>query len=140
MEHRTCSKCGLTKLAEEFSRLGKGRHSHCKACRLKDERLRLRKRGGSPDRRDYGQAYYRANAEAVKERTRARRARNPLKYAAQKAITAGLKAGRILREPCLFCDATRVEAHHHDYTLPLEVTWLCRKHHGLVHREVDEPG
>lgn len=139
MEHRTCSKCGLTKSANEFSRLGEGRHSHCKACRLKDERLRLRKRGGSPDRREYSRTHYHANSEAAKARTRETRTRHPLKYAAQKAITAGLKAGRIVREPCLFCDAVKVEAHHHDYSQPLAVTWLCRRHHKLVHREVDEP-
>lgn len=61
------------------------------------------------------------------------RARHPERYAAQQAVTVALRTGRLQKEPCLFCDEERVQAHHHDYDLPLAVTWLCPWHHQLAH-------
>lgn len=61
------------------------------------------------------------------------RKRHPHKYNAQQAVSQALKRGDLQKETCLFCDASTVQAHHHDYTLVLEVTWLCPRHHHLVH-------
>lgn len=32
------------------------------------------------------------------------------------------------------CCETRIQAHHHDYSRPLSVIWLCRRHHNAAHR------
>lgn len=48
-----------------------------------------------------------------------------------------INRGALLREPCLFCDTLPVHAHHHDYTKPLDVTWLCPRHHKLAHKSED---
>lgn len=86
-----------------------------KGCRLtKGGRLRFHKRIKPKDRRV------------------AWRERNPLKYAAQQAVKKAIKAG-LQKEPCLFCDDSDVQAHHHDYTRPLAITWLCAWHHHLAH-------
>ena len=53
---------------------------------------------------------------------------------ARAAVGRAVAAGTLEREPCLFCGAERVEAHHHDYDAPLDVTWLCSVHHALAHR------
>ena len=46
-----------------------------------------------------------------------------------------VRRGTMTPEPCLFCDTTEdVHAHHHDYDLMDQVTWLCRDHHKLIHR------
>jgi hypothetical protein len=38
--------------------------------------------------------------------------------------------------PCEVCgDVLNVQAHHDDYDKPLEVRWLCRKHHQALHRK-----
>lgn len=41
-----------------------------------------------------------------------------------------VKRGSIKKQPCEVCGAAQtLEAHHEDYDKPLEVKWLCRKHH-----------
>jgi hypothetical protein len=39
-----------------------------------------------------------------------------------------------LRQPCEKCGYHKSQAHHHDYSKPLDVNWLCfachRKEHG----------
>lgn len=34
------------------------------------------------------------------------------------------------------CESTG-ERHHPDYSKPLEIVWLCRKHHRMIHRKYD---
>jgi len=43
------------------------------------------------------------------------------------------KSGKLVMQPCQVCGAIKTEAHHEDYTKPLDVIWLCRKHHMQVH-------
>lgn len=63
---------------------------------------------------------------------------HPVKDNARKAVRRAVLRGQLQVESCLFCDFEDTQAHHHDYSQPLDVTWLCARHHGLVHRQVDE--
>lgn len=56
------------------------------------------------------------------------RLRNPEKIRAHRIVFAALRNGTLEKEPC-FCDEEKVQAHHEDYSKPLEVMWLCRPHH-----------
>lgn len=76
-----------------------------------------------------------ARREHVTRNTRRWREENPEKYAAQVLVNNAVRAGKLEREGCLFCDAP-AHAHHHDYSRPLDVTWLCARHHRLAHRRV----
>lgn len=42
------------------------------------------------------------------------------------------------RQPCEICGA-KAEAHHEDYNKPLEVRWLCFKHHREWHKTHENP-
>lgn len=41
--------------------------------------------------------------------------------------------GRIKRQPCEVCGKPDAEGHHSDYSQPLKVMWLCKKHHAMWH-------
>lgn len=49
-------------------------------------------------------------------------------------VAEALRTGRLRRGKC-HCGSLRVEAHHPDYSKPLEVEWVCRKHHRAIHAE-----
>lgn len=52
------------------------------------------------------------------------------KKAANDKIYRELKKGTIAKQPCEVCGSTEmVEAHHKNYDKPMDVNWLCVKHH-----------
>jgi len=53
---------------------------------------------------------------------------------ARRKVATEIEAGRLQRLPCEVCGEVRTEAHHADYSRPLSVTWLCRKHHVEIER------
>lgn len=57
----------------------------------------------------------------------------PEKEKAHKKLQTAVRKGLILKMPCLICGNEKSEGHHPDYTKPLEVIWLCRKHHYQAH-------
>lgn len=101
-----------------------------------------------PARRAYHRSFYRKNRDRVLARTTAykrtpagRRARRrnderqrekfPERYAARQAVLIALRTGRIRRERCTRCGDPKTQAHHHDYSKPLEIEWLCRRCHDI---------
>lgn len=57
------------------------------------------------------------------------RAQLPIRVQVAKAI----RTGKLVPQPCEVCGATKVDAHHDDYSRPLDVRWLCRGHHRRLH-------
>lgn len=52
-------------------------------------------------------------------------------------IKQRIKSGAMVRGVCEKCgDSDDVHAHHDDYNKPLDVRWLCRKHHSEFHRRI----
>lgn len=54
---------------------------------------------------------------------------NPQKRKAQQFVFCALRNGTLQKQPCAVCGYEKVEAHHEDYSKPLEVIWLCKKDH-----------
>jgi hypothetical protein len=52
---------------------------------------------------------------------------------ARVAVAAARKRGDLVPEPCILCGRTDVDGHHEDYSKPLDVIWLCRRHHVWMH-------
>lgn len=63
--------------------------------------------------------------------------RNPLKKKARTAVMNAKADGRLKQQPCSCqrfgwrCDG-RVETHHWDYSKPLDVVWVCKRHHSIL--------
>lgn len=73
-------------------------------------------------------AWAKANPDKVNEAVEKWRKNNTAKYKASLIVYAAVRAGKLLKAPCKKCGAIKVEAYHKDYTKPLKVIWLCRKH------------
>ena len=56
------------------------------------------------------------------------------KNIARCTLNRAIKRGSVVRGDCTIKKCTGfAEAHHPDYDKPLDVIWLCKKHHELLH-------
>lgn len=134
---KQCFKCGETKPLSEYYRhkqMADGHLNKCKDCARKDvrshrfenvEKVRAydRERSKAPQsvarRKSYGERYNKDNRE---------------RRHAHMQLGNALRDGKIGRKPCAFCRSEKdLEAHHHDYSKPLDVTWLCTPCHRRFH-------
>lgn len=76
------------------------------------------------------------NPEAIRARDRERgfRGKYEDQARAHNAVKTALRNGTLVRESCEVCGESKVIAHHDDYARPLDVRWLCHRHHGEEHR------
>ncbi len=66
------------------------------------------------------------------------RARFPKKARAGDIVNKRIQRGvSLVRELCSVC-GNEAEVHHPNYNKPLEIVWLCKKHHVEEHRRLKE--
>jgi hypothetical protein len=53
----------------------------------------------------------------------------PAQYEARNIANRALKHGLLKAQPCEVCSKLPAECHHDDYDRPLQVRWLCKRHH-----------
>lgn len=161
---RICTICKIEKPFDAFgnSKKGKwGKREFCKACkRIKDrkyEQANREKMTAKHDRwyeknidhvAEYRRKRYAENPEPYKNSSIAYRKKNdnepvkkykykyPHKKKAHLYVELAIHYGHLVRpDHCSKCGIIcKPQGHHHDYDLPLDVTWLCTKCHGLEHR------
>lgn len=51
-------------------------------------------------------------------------------------VAEAIERKRLFRQPCEVCGRTKVQAHHDDYSKPLDVKWLCPHHHKALHKAI----
>lgn len=56
----------------------------------------------------------------------------PDRTKARAMVNRAVRKGQMVSLPCLIC-GDKAEAHHPDYTMPLDVVWLCSPHHKQAH-------
>lgn len=155
---KNCFKCGNLKTLDCFYRhnqMTDGHLNKCKDCTkndvrnyyfdnhdkcLKANRIRNRKpkyveqRKAAAERWKADPELRRIKNESQKQWIK----RNTLKRAAHILVANAVRDGRLIKQPCCVCGLEKSEAHHEDYEKPLDVMWLCRKHHAEIHRKPTE--
>jgi hypothetical protein len=96
-------------------------------------------------KRATSQRYQRQNPEKGAESMRRYTKRHPEKLKAHSAVSHAVRDGRLKRpDLCERCGRpgrpiadgrAPIQAHHHDYSKPLEVEWLCIDCHGAEHHD-----
>lgn len=147
---KTCRQCGVEQRVMDFYRHPNGADGFmaiCKACHranVKSNRAANvdyyrefdRARANLPQRVEARQEYAQTSQgkAAHKRAIRVQRERRPLQRAARVAVGNALRDGRLTRQPCEVCGHEKAQAHHDDYSKPLDVRWLCTTHHAEWHR------
>lgn len=123
---RACTLCGAVKPMSDFHRKSdtpSGRTSACAECT--NARLRAYHRV-HPYSTEKKRVWYWENHELALLTTRC-----------YSAVQTAIRRGDLIRpDTCERCGRTgRIEAAHHDYSLPLDVRWLCQSCHTRWDRE-----
>lgn len=111
-----CGKCKEVKPLSLFVFRSERASNHRRVC-LECEKLRVK-------------TNYRKNVEWFKKRDSKVTPQDKTRAQFAQAV----KSGKIKRQPCEVCTEPITHGHHNDYQNPLEVTWLCQKHHAEIHR------
>lgn len=126
----------LDPVAREAARLAKYKRYREKH-RMDPEYLQAkRERDAKRHARISGTEEYRAKQRETAKRMRAA---YPEKARTRMITRNAIRRGDLVRQPCEVCGSERVDAHHDDYSKPLEVRWLCRKHHSEHHARATQP-
>lgn len=149
MKQKCCIKCGKLKILSGFyvhPKMADGHLNKCILCTRAEvtANRKARKeyykeydqqRDRLPHRQEMRRAYqagpsgHAAHARAL----RAYQKRYPVRYRAHYLLSNAIRDDRIKKGSCEVCGTKQnVEAHHDDYSRPLDVRWLCGKHHADV--------
>ena len=139
---KPCRTCAV-EFAPSLSQIRQGTFI-CKPCKSALDRAHREKRkarGLSVSGKRMPPSYHKEYGEAYCSRpeVKARRAalakgrrENPderYKHEARWKTRRAINSGKLVKAPCEVCGSSRVDAHHDDYSKPLDVRWLCRPHH-----------
>jgi ribosomal protein S27AE len=129
---KTCFKCGQLKTLDNFYRhpaMGDGHLGKCKDCTRRDVADNYRKRIDHYRKYERERFNRPERKAAVSIYQRVRKLRHPEKYAARVAVGNAVRDKRLIRQPCEVCGDPVSQAHHDDYSKPLDVRWMCFRHH-----------
>lgn len=140
MTAKECFKCRRVLPLGEFyrhPRMADGHLNKCKCCTKADVKANYCKTRAAQS------AYWRQRRQQPDVRAKqsgyrkSYKRRHPERFKAWSAVYKAVRAGRLLRLPCEVCGSPRTQAHHHDYSKPLDVRWLCFKcHRETAHGQV----
>ena len=135
---KKCKSCGIDKSIDEYYRHAKMKDGHlnrCKTC--VKARVKKHRDNNLDSHREYDR--YRFHKDPARRAYQYRqcekhRRNNPLKVFARTSVGNAIRDGRLKKMPCEVCGNEESQAHHDDYSRPLDVKWLCVSHHFDLHR------
>ena len=123
MIEKKCIICDSYKNIEEFVRnkvIKSGYSNRCKSCHNKICRVYITK----------NQAYYTKKSNEYRKT-----AIGKIKNHAHQKVKTAIRSGKLIRMGCEICGNMKSEAHHPDYSKPLNIIWLCSFHHKEWHKK-----
>ncbi len=148
---KKCNRCLEIKPFDDFSRdknKKDGFSTLCKKCRSESfakyrqknrDILLIKNREYSKNNAEklaeYQRQYRKNNPEKVKAINKKSRDKDLRKLRARQRVRMRVYRGTMQKLPCQVCGDPKSQAHHQDYNKPLEVIWLCQKHHQMLHRD-----
>lgn len=145
-----CRKCNLSRISANLAHerelkglkpYGSGRKDECSRCGGIKENVEVGycfecKRITERERR---LKYKEAPEFVIKEREKINtRYKDDIDFRLKKLVRSStnryIRLGLLIKQPCEICGAEKVDAHHDDYSKPLDVRWLCRFHHAEHHK------
>lgn len=108
------------------------------------KRANEQNRNCSPERRSkqnaYAREWTRKNRDKVSAKSHQYFKKSPEKFYARQAVVWALRFNLLQRpEKCSMCKCIgKIEAHHEDYSKPLEVQWICRPCHVKEHMKLKD--
>jgi hypothetical protein len=133
---KTCPKCGIEQEFTCFSRdrnRTNGLKSWCKKCSNKMKKCYYQANRKKLKEYDREIAKTEHRRKSIAEKQKRMRSKHREKFQARAKVATAIDSGKLTRQPCQVCGNPKVEAHHTDYSKPLDVQWLCHKHHREVH-------
>lgn len=132
-----CYKCKTDKPKKEYYLDKKRYDGLCQRCKDCERERKLGQRSRNKEsHRKRNIRYYQKNKEIILKRSRIWGKDNKEKMSAHKKVANALLRGTLIRPTtCENCDEIEIDAHHDDYTKPLEVKWLCRSCHMKKHNK-----
>ena len=148
---KVCKICKIEKEESEFYPT----YAKCKKCKnegRKEYRKQYYELNIEKSKKQIHE-YYLRTKEKTLERTRKWRQDNPEKFTeshkkssvkfpfkrpARRILNYYLEKGDVTRpDNCSSCGINcKPDAHHENYSKPLEVKWLCKLCHGILHRKI----
>ena len=134
---KRCCRCKEEKDLKEFNNDKSAKDGLQYVCRICQNQCQKqyyqRNRENSKERM---KQYQQRNREKINQNKKQRYHRNPEKDKARSMLNRAVKSGKIHKPLyCSSCEGDKhLEAHHTDYSKPLEVLWLCRSCHVELHR------
>ncbi len=142
MNNKKCGVCGELVGDDHYASVP-SRHKEChrKAVRVNRqamiEEVRAYDRArGNRQTLEYRREYARKYPERVVLKTQQYRRKYPERYKATTAVSSAIAAGKLIPPAqCQVCEEeASLHAHHHDYSKPFDVWWLCGACHGHLHK------
>lgn len=136
--NRVCTGCGIEKPIEAYAKHKRsrgGRRVKCRQCCNDVDRVW---RHNNKDRtRATVKKWAATNKARIAEKDREYQQANKHKRRAHAAVHRAVVAGRLVRpDVCYLCGGGGdIQAHHEDYSRPLDVVWLCASCHSERHAD-----
>ena len=133
---KRCFVCGEVKPLGDFYKhptMADGHLNKCKLCACRQSREYDKTPDGVATRKRYLAG--KKGKEKALRNTKKMRQLYPDRWRARYAVANAIRDGRLKRQPCVVCGDAKSHGHHDDYSKPLDVIWLCQKHHSERHNK-----